>query len=84
MYVQIVKPGVYRCSSIKAAEACKVIENTQRDLYIALMNELSIKQMIATGSYIKGARVNVLGLTGLRCLYTTPTATPKKRCTNTV
>jgi len=129
---------VHRCSSIKAAEACKVIENTQRDLNIALMNELAIifdkigidtsevleaagtkwnflkfkpglvgghcigvdpyylthkaemlgyhpqvitagrrindgmgkyiaeqtiKQMIASGSYIKGAKVNVLGLT---------------------
>jgi UDP-N-acetyl-D-galactosamine dehydrogenase len=42
MYESIVKPGVYRCTSIKAAEACKVIENTQRDLNIALMNELAI------------------------------------------
>jgi UDP-N-acetyl-D-galactosamine dehydrogenase len=138
LYELVVKPGVHRCSSIKAAEACKVIENTQRDLNIALMNELAIifdkvgidtaevleaagtkwnflkfkpglvgghcigvdpyylthkaemlgyhpqvilagrrindgmgkyiaeqtiKQMIATGSYVKGARVNVLGLT---------------------
>lgn len=138
LYEMVVKPGVYRCSSIKAAEACKVIENTQRDLNIALMNELAIifdkvgidthevleaagtkwnflkftpglvgghcigvdpyylthkaemlgyhpqvilagrrindgmgkfiaeqtvKQMIANGSYVKGARVNVLGLT---------------------
>jgi len=138
MYERIVQPGVHRCSSIKAAEACKVIENTQRDLNIALMNELAIifdkvgidtsevlraagtkwnflrfspglvgghcigvdpyylthkaemlgyhpqvilagrrindgmgkyiaeqtvKNMIATGSYVKGARVNVLGLT---------------------
>jgi len=138
MYESIVVPGVHRCSSIKAAEACKVIENTQRDLNIALMNELAIifdkvgidtsevlraagtkwnflkfspglvgghcigvdpyylthkaemlgyhpqvilagrrindgmgkyiaeqtvKNLIATGSYIKGARVNVLGLT---------------------
>jgi len=138
LYELIVEPGVHRCSSIKAAEACKVIENTQRDLNIALMNELSIifervgidthevleaagtkwnflnfrpglvgghcigvdpyylthkaemlgyhpqvilagrrindgmgkyiaeqtiKQMIANGSYVKGARVNVLGLT---------------------
>lgn len=137
-YERIVQPGVYRCSSIKAAEACKVIENTQRDLNIALMNELAIifdrigidtmevleaagtkwnflkfkpglvgghcigvdpyylthkadklgyhpqvilagrrindgmgkfiaeqtvKQMIAAGSYVKGAKVNVLGLT---------------------
>jgi UDP-N-acetyl-D-galactosamine dehydrogenase len=138
LYERVVKPGVFRCSSIKAAEACKVIENTQRDLNIALMNELSIifdrvgldtsevlqaagtkwnflkfkpglvgghcigvdpyylthkaemlgyhpevitagrrindgmgkyiaeqtiKQMIANGSYVKGAKVNVLGLT---------------------
>ena len=138
LYERVVKPGVYRCTSIKAAEACKVIENTQRDLNIALMNELAIifdkigidtsevleaagtkwnflkfkpglvgghcigvdpyylthkaemlgyhpqvilagrrindgmgkyiaeqtvKQMIASGSYIKGAKVNVLGLT---------------------
>jgi UDP-N-acetyl-D-galactosamine dehydrogenase len=41
LYELIVKPGVYRCSSIKTAEACKVIENTQRDLNIALMNELA-------------------------------------------
>jgi UDP-N-acetyl-D-galactosamine dehydrogenase len=138
LYERVVRPGVFRCSSIKAAEACKVIENTQRDLNIALMNELAIifdlvgldtsevlqaagtkwnflkfkpglvgghcigvdpyylthkaemlgyhpevitagrrindgmgkyiaeqtvKQMIANGSYVKGARVNVLGLT---------------------
>jgi len=138
LYTTIVEPGVHRCSSIMAAEACKVIENTQRDLNIALMNELAIifdrvgldtqevltaagtkwnflgfrpglvgghcigvdpyylthkaemlgyhpqvilagrrindgmgkyiaeqtiKQMIASGSYVKGARVNVLGLT---------------------
>jgi UDP-N-acetyl-D-galactosamine dehydrogenase len=138
LYERIVKPGVHRCSSIKVAEACKVIENTQRDLNIALMNELAIifetfnidttevleaagtkwnflkfkpglvgghcigvdpyyltykagmhgyhpqvilagrrindgmgkfiaeqtlKNMIACGSYVKGARVNILGLT---------------------
>ena len=138
LYEKIIVPGVHRASSIKAAEACKVIENTQRDLNIALMNELAIifdkvgidttevleaagtkwnflkfkpglvgghcigvdpyylthkadmlgyhpqvilagrrindgmgkyiaeqtiKHMIASGSYIKGARVNVLGLT---------------------
>ena len=138
LYERIVIPGVHRASSIKAAEAAKVIENTQRDLNIALMNELAIifdkigldttevleaagtkwnflkfkpglvgghcigvdpyylthkadmlgyhpqvilagrrindgmakfvaeqtiKQMIASGCYIKGARVNVLGLT---------------------
>ncbi len=138
LYEMIILPGVHRASSIKAAEAAKVIENTQRDLNIALMNELAIifdklgidttevleaagtkwnflkfkpglvgghcigvdpyylthkadmlgynpqvilagrrindsmgkfiaeqtiKHMIASGSYIKGARVNVLGLT---------------------
>jgi UDP-N-acetyl-D-galactosamine dehydrogenase len=138
LYERVVKPGVHRASSIKAAEACKVIENTQRDLNIALMNELAIifdkvgidttevleaagtkwnflkfrpglvgghcigvdpyylthkaemlgyhpqvilagrrindgmgkyiaeqtvKQMISSGSYIKGAKVNILGLT---------------------
>lgn len=42
LYEHIVKPGVYRCSSISVAEASKVIENTQRDLNIALMNELAI------------------------------------------
>src|SRR5471030_2621660 len=41
-YESIVKAGVYRASSIKVAEAAKVIENTQRDLNIALMNELAI------------------------------------------
>ncbi len=138
LYETIVEPGVHRASSIKTAEAAKVIENTQRDLNIALMNELAIifdklgldttevleaagtkwnflkfkpglvgghcigvdpyylthkadmigyhpqvilagrrindgmakfiaeqtvKQMIASGSYVKGAKVNVLGLT---------------------
>jgi len=138
LYEAIIVPGVHRASSIKAAEAAKVIENTQRDLNISLMNELSIifdklgldtaevleaagtkwnflafkpglvgghcigvdpyylthkaemlgynpqvilagrrindgmgkfiaeqtiKQMIAAGSYIKGAKVNVMGLT---------------------
>jgi len=42
LYEAIVRPGVHRASSIKTAEAAKVIENTQRDLNIALMNELAI------------------------------------------
>src|SRR4030095_3761077 len=42
VYEMIVKAGVYRASSIKVAEAAKIIENTQRDVNIALMNELSI------------------------------------------
>jgi len=41
-YEIIVEPGVHKASSIKVAEAAKIIENTQRDLNIALMNELSI------------------------------------------
>ena len=42
IYGQIIKAGIYKASSIKVAEAAKVIENTQRDLNIALMNELSL------------------------------------------
>jgi UDP-N-acetyl-D-galactosamine dehydrogenase len=42
MYGSIVAAGVYKASSIKVAEAAKVIENTQRDLNIALVNELSL------------------------------------------
>ncbi len=42
VYGKIVKAGIHRASSIKVAEAAKVIENTQRDLNIALMNELSM------------------------------------------
>ncbi len=42
LYESVIDAGVYRASSIKVAEAAKVIENTQRDLNIALMNELSI------------------------------------------
>ena len=42
VYAQIIEAGVYKARSIKVAEAAKVIENTQRDLNIALMNELSV------------------------------------------
>jgi len=42
VYEIIVEPGVYKATSIKVAEAAKIIENTQRDVNIALMNELSI------------------------------------------
>jgi len=41
-YSSVVKAGVYKASSIKVAEAAKVIENTQRDVNIALMNELAL------------------------------------------
>lgn len=42
VYGSVVTAGVYKASSIKVAEAAKVIENTQRDLNIALMNELAV------------------------------------------
>ncbi len=42
LYGSIITAGIYKASSIKVAEAAKVIENTQRDLNVALMNELSI------------------------------------------
>ncbi len=42
LYEMVVEAGVYRAESIKVAEAAKVIENTQRDLNIALMNELAV------------------------------------------
>jgi UDP-N-acetyl-D-galactosamine dehydrogenase len=42
LYGEVVKAGTYRAASIKVAEAAKVIENTQRDLNIALMNELAL------------------------------------------
>ncbi|WP_348943810.1 nucleotide sugar dehydrogenase [Chitinibacter sp. FCG-7] len=82
LYEQIVKPGVHRCSTIKAAEACKVIENTQRDLNIALMNELAIifdKLEIDTNEVLDaaGTKWNFLkfkpGLVGGIALALTPT-----------
>lgn len=42
LYAQIITAGTHKASSIRVAEAAKVIENTQRDLNIALMNELSL------------------------------------------
>ena len=81
MYERIVEPGVHRCSSIKAAEACKVIENTQRDLNIALMNELAIifdKIGIDTAEVLKaaGTKWNFLkfspGLVGGHCIGVDP------------
>jgi len=81
MYETIVEPGVHRCSSIKAAEACKVIENTQRDLNIALMNELAIifdKIGIDTSEVLKaaGTKWNFLkfspGLVGGHCIGVDP------------
>lgn len=81
LYESIVEPGVHRTSSIKAAEACKVIENTQRDLNIALMNELAIifdKIGIDTSEVLEaaGTKWNFLkfkpGLVGGHCIGVDP------------
>ena len=81
LYERVVKPGVHRCTSIKAAEACKVIENTQRDLNIALMNELAIifdKLGIDTAEVLEaaGTKWNFLkfkpGLVGGHCIGVDP------------
>ncbi|MCP9757863.1 nucleotide sugar dehydrogenase [Aquitalea sp. S1-19] len=81
LYESIVLPGVHRCSSIKTAEACKVIENTQRDLNIALMNELAIifdKIGIDTHEVLQaaGSKWNFLrfspGLVGGHCIGVDP------------
>ena len=58
LYKKIITAGTHMAPSIKVAEAAKVIENTQRDLNIALMNELSIvfnKMEIDTESVIEAA-----------------------------
>jgi len=81
LYQTIIQPGVHRASSIKAAEAAKVIENTQRDLNIALMNELSIifdKLGIDTTEVLEaaGTKWNFLkfkpGLVGGHCIGVDP------------
>ncbi|MDH3371600.1 MAG: nucleotide sugar dehydrogenase, partial [Gammaproteobacteria bacterium] len=81
LYELVVKAGVCRLSSIKAAEAAKVIENTQRDLNIALMNELAIifhKLGIDTLEVLEaaGTKWNFLpfrpGLVGGHCIGVDP------------
>ena len=81
LYEMIILPGVHRASSIKAAEAAKVIENTQRDLNIALMNELAIifdKIGIDTSEVLEaaGTKWNFLkfkpGLVGGHCIGVDP------------
>lgn len=81
LYETIVKPGVHRCGNIKAAEAAKVIENTQRDLNIALMNELAIifnRLGIDTSEVLEaaGTKWNFLkfkpGLVGGHCIGVDP------------
>src|SRR6187551_1479726 len=81
VYELVVTAGVHRASTIKVAEAAKVIENTQRDLNIALMNELSIifdKMGIDTTDVLEaaGTKWNFLkfkpGLVGGHCIGVDP------------
>jgi UDP-N-acetyl-D-galactosamine dehydrogenase len=81
IYSSVVTAGVHRASSIKVAEAAKVIENTQRDLNIALMNELALifhKIGIDTTEVLKaaGTKWNFLpfrpGLVGGHCIGVDP------------
>ena len=81
VYELVVEVGVHRASSIKVAEAAKVIENSQRDINIAFMNELSIifnKMGIDTKSVLEaaGTKWNFLkffpGLVGGHCIGVDP------------
>ena len=81
VYGLVVHAGVHKASSIKVAEAAKIIENTQRDLNIALMNELSIifnKMNINTYEVLEaaGTKWNFLkfqpGLVGGHCIGVDP------------
>ncbi len=81
VYGKVVKAGIHQASSIKVAEAAKVIENTQRDINIALMNELSIifnRIGIDTAEVLEaaGTKWNFLpfrpGLVGGHCIGVDP------------
>ena len=81
LYGSVVRAGTHRASSIKVAEAAKVIENTQRDLNIALMNELAIifgRMGIDTQEVLEaaGSKWNFLpfrpGLVGGHCIGVDP------------
>ncbi|MFD1467484.1 nucleotide sugar dehydrogenase [Hymenobacter caeli] len=81
VYELVVKAGVYRASSIRVAEAAKIIENTQRDVNIALMNELSMifdRMSINTYEVLEAAATkwNFLkfspGLVGGHCIGVDP------------
>jgi UDP-N-acetyl-D-glucosamine/UDP-N-acetyl-D-galactosamine dehydrogenase len=81
IYEIVVKPGVFKAKSIKVAEAAKIVENTQRDVNIALMNELSIifeKMGINTYDVLEaaGTKWNFLkfypGLVGGHCIGVDP------------
>jgi UDP-N-acetyl-D-galactosamine dehydrogenase len=81
LYGRVVQAGIHRASSIRVAEAAKVIENTQRDLNIALMNELAIifdRAGLDTHEVLEAARTkwNFLpfrpGLVGGHCIGVDP------------
>jgi len=81
LYGSVIKAGIHKAPSIKTAEAAKVIENTQRDLNIALMNELSMifnKMGIDTKAVLEaaGTKWNFLkfepGLVGGHCIGVDP------------
>ncbi len=81
VYQSVVSAGVYKAESIKIAEAAKVIENTQRDLNIALMNELSIifdKMNISMAQVLNAAKTKwnfmpfTPGLVGGHCIGVDP------------
>jgi UDP-N-acetyl-D-galactosamine dehydrogenase len=81
LYTKVITAGTYKAESIKVAEAAKVIENTQRDLNIALMNELAMifnKMGIDTEAVLKaaGSKWNFLpfrpGLVGGHCIGVDP------------
>ncbi len=81
VYKLVVEAGIHKASSIKVAEAAKIIENTQRDLNIALMNELSmICNMMGVNTYevleAAGTKWNFLkftpGLVGGHCIGVDP------------
>jgi UDP-N-acetyl-D-galactosamine dehydrogenase len=81
VYSQIIKAGLHKASSIKVAEAAKVIENTQRDINISLMNELAIifdKMGIDTREVIEAAGTKwnfhkyYPGLVGGHCISVDP------------
>jgi UDP-N-acetyl-D-galactosamine dehydrogenase len=81
LYAAVVPAGIHRAPSIRVAEAAKVIENTQRDLNIALMNELAIafhRMGLDTGEVLAAARTKwnfldfVPGLVGGHCIGVDP------------
>ena len=66
VYGSVVEAGIYQAPTIKTAEAAKVIENTQRDVNIALMNELAVifdrMQIIKQSSMVTSLKLSFLGV----------------------